>query len=165
MKKDPPKADIYVSGSDQVWNSKYNHGVDGSYYLNFVESKHKYSFVSSFGRDRLSDTEAEQVEPMLQDFVALTVREQSAVSILNKMGINGFCLIDPTLQISKDEWNRLANKRLVSEKYLLLFLLYNEDNGASEYARKIADNTGLKLVSPERIKNIEKSTVQAQYMV
>lgn len=40
----------------------------------------------------------------------------------------------------------LASPRMVKQPYLILMLLYNEDNHATEYARKIADKKGLKLV-------------------
>jgi exopolysaccharide biosynthesis predicted pyruvyltransferase EpsI len=59
---------------------------------------------------------------------------------------NAVCLIDPTLQIEREHWLGLAAKRLVKEKYLLLMLLYNEDNGATEYAQNIARQRGLKVV-------------------
>ena len=55
-------------------------------------------------------------------------------------------LTDPTLMLDKEEWLKIASPRLVKEPYLILMLLYNEDNHATEYARKIADEKGLKLV-------------------
>lgn len=143
---DPPKADIYITGSDQVWNSKYNHGVDGSYYLNFApEYATRIAFVSSFGRSSLSEEEVNDIRPMLKKYKSISVREDSAVSILSKMGIESTCLIDPTLQLNKTDWIKLASKRLIKEKYLLLFLLYNEDNGATEYAVQVAKKKGLKI--------------------
>ncbi len=145
--KAPPTADIYVSGSDQVWNSKYNRGVDGIYYLSYApKGAKKAAFVSSFGREELSAEEQEKVEPLLKQYKLLTVREDSGLNILGKMGMDGAWLIDPTLQITREDWMALATKRLVKEKYLFLFLLYNEDNGATEYARKIAEKKGLKVV-------------------
>lgn len=33
LKKNPPNADIYVTGSDQVWNSVWNGGVDKAFFL------------------------------------------------------------------------------------------------------------------------------------
>lgn len=145
--KNPPKADIYVTGSDQVWNSKYNHGVDSSYYLNYApKGKKKISFVSSFGRNELVDKEASVVKPMLKEFDMISIREDSAAKILEKMGISSTVLIDPTLQLTIDEWIQMASPRLVKDDYLLLFLLYNEDNGASDYASKVAEKLGLKVV-------------------
>lgn len=145
--RDPPKADIYITGSDQVWNSKYNHGVDPSYYLNYAQlGSRKIAFVASFGRNELSEEEAKAVKPMLEEYDSISVREDSAADILAKMGIEGEVLIDPTLQIKKEDWIALASPRLVKQPYLLLFLLYNEDNGASAYAKKVATDKGLKVV-------------------
>ena len=62
------------------------------------------------------------------------------------MGYNSEWIIDPTLQLKKEEWLGIASPRLVKERYLILMLLYNEDNGATEYAREIADKKGLKLI-------------------
>lgn len=145
--KQPPKADIYIAGSDQVWNSKYNHGIDPSYFLNYAQSgTKKIAFVSSFGRDELSKEERDKVEPLLNEFEAISVREDTAKQILSEMGIDSIWLIDPTLQLDRKKWLGLASKRLVKNKYLLLFLLYNEDNGASDYAISIAKKKGLKIV-------------------
>ena len=145
--RSPPKADVYMTGSDQVWNSKYNHGVDKSYYLNYADSRaKKIAFVASFGKDRLDIDEIKEIKPMLEDYSAISVREDSGQKILLNMGIDCVCLIDPTLQIEKKEWFLLSSKRLVNEKYLLLFLLYNEDNGATNFAIKIAKEKGLKVV-------------------
>lgn len=145
--KSPPTADVYITGSDQVWNSKYNHGVDKSYYLNFAApGAKKLAFVSSFGKSKLEKDEADEVKPLLKDYFSISVREDSGVAILSDMGIESICLIDPTLQIDNKDWLLLSSKRLVKEKYLLLFLLYNEDNDATEYAVKIAKEKGLKVV-------------------
>ena len=38
LRKHPPQADIYMTGSDQVWNSRYNNGVDRAFFLDFTES-------------------------------------------------------------------------------------------------------------------------------
>lgn len=147
LKRNPPIADYYVTGSDQVWNSKYNGGVDKSFYLKFAnDNANKIAFVASFGNTQLSDEENNAIKPMLQEYNYLSVREDSAVDILSNIGLNSICLVDPTLQISKEEWQKISTKRIEKSKYLLLFLLYNEDNGATEYAQKIAKERDLKIV-------------------
>ena len=145
---DPPQADIYVTGSDQVWNSNYNEGIDKGFFLEFAPNeKKKISFVASFGKTHLDRSEKEVTKTYLKKYNALSVREDCAIDILNDLGYyNCTCLIDPTLQVKKEHWEKLASKRLVKENYLILMLLYNEDNGATQYARKIADEKGLKLV-------------------
>ncbi len=148
LEKNPPKADLYVTGSDQTWNSFYNQGVDRGFFLDFlpVEAK-RVAFVSSFGKDKLDDFEIDETKSLLNNYLAISVREDSAAQIVKKLGISEpVQLIDPTLQINKNDWALIASKRLIKQRYLILMLLYNEDNHATEYARRIADIKGLKLV-------------------
>ncbi len=145
--KDPPKADVYVTGSDQTWNSQYNEGIDKGFFLEFApEDKKKISFAASFGKSELDSAEVQLTKQYLSKYHAISVREDTAQSIVESMGLSAMCMIDPTLQLNKEEWVQIASKRLVKEKYLILMLLYNEDNGATELARRIADKKGLKLV-------------------
>lgn len=148
LDNDPPKADVYVTGSDQVWNSKYNHGVDRGFFLDFLpEDAHRVAFVASFGTTQLSSDEQNEIGRYIGRYQALSVRESSAQKILESLGrTDAVWLIDPTLQIRKETWISMASRRLVKEKYCVLMLLYNEDNHATEYARKIANAKGLKLV-------------------
>lgn len=146
--KNPPDADVYVTGSDQIWNSKYNEGIDKGFFLCFApkEAK-KISYASSFGKEKLDINEAYEIKKLLKQYSALSVREDTALKILNQLGFNNsICIIDPTLQIDKDKWSLITRKRMIREKYLLLMLLYNEDNGGTEYAQKIADEKNLKVV-------------------
>ena len=145
--QDPPKADIYVTGSDQVWNSQYNEGVDKGFFLEYApDNKKCIAFVSSFGKKELDSNEKDMTKEYLRKYSMISVREDSAAEILNDLGYSSECLIDPTLQIDQSEWKKIASPRLIKEKYLILMLLYNEDNGATDYARRIADEKGLKLI-------------------
>lgn len=144
---DPPQADIYITGSDQVWNSQYNEGVDKGFFLEYApNNKRCVAFVSSFGKKKLDADERDITVKYLKKYSSLSVREDSAAEILKDLGYSSECLIDPTLQIHQAEWKKIASPRLIKEKYLILMLLYNEDNGATDYARRIADEKGLKLV-------------------
>lgn len=148
LEKHPPNADIYVTGSDQTWNSDYNRGVDRGFFLGFIpDSKIRIAYVASFGKASLDSSEINETVKYLRKYQAISVREDAAVKILEDIGFkNAVQLIDPTLQINKNSWMKLASKRLVKDKYLILMLLYNEDNHATEYARKIANEKNLKLV-------------------
>lgn len=148
LQQDPPQADVYVTGSDQTWNSDYNEGIDRGFFLDFIPAgKRRVAFVASFGKERLDDGEVAQTRSYIDRYQALSVREDAAVNILHTLGRgDAVQLIDPTLQLTRQEWLRVASGRLVKAPYLLLMLLYNEDNHATEYARKLADERGLRLV-------------------
>lgn len=148
LRKSPPQADIYMVGSDQVWNSYYNEGIDEGFFLNFGnEDIRRIAFVSSFGKEELDMSEKVRTKELLLKFNSISVREQSAQNIIMDLGLEKpEILIDPTLQISAEDWRSIASLRLLSKPYLLLMLLYNEDNGATDYAKKIAHEKGLILV-------------------
>lgn len=138
LEKEPPQADIYVTGSDQTWNSQYNGGVDRGFFLTFApKDKAKVSFVASFGKSHLNDKEVAETKPLIAEYKKLSVREDSALDVLHQLGRDdGVQLIDPTLQLTKDEWLRLASPRLVKQPYLILMLLYNEDKPRISCSRK-----------------------------
>lgn len=49
IKSCPPQADVYLIGSDQVWNPDYLCGNDPAYYLEFTDSNKKLAFSASAG--------------------------------------------------------------------------------------------------------------------
>ena len=85
-----PKADIYCTGSDQVWNSGWNKGILRPFYLSFApDSKKKIAYSASFGKPELSDWEIPETKQLLSRYDAISVREDSAVDILeNQLGIH-----------------------------------------------------------------------------
>ena len=76
-------ADIYFSGSDQVWNTGWNNGILPPLYLSFVpDNKPRYSYSSSFGKSKLDEEYLEETKKYLDKFEKITVREDSGVDIL-----------------------------------------------------------------------------------
>ena len=56
LKNNPPEADIFICGSDQIWNSKFNNGKDPAFYLDFApQGKIKASYSASFATDRIEE--------------------------------------------------------------------------------------------------------------
>ena len=76
-------ADIFFTGSDQVWNAGWNDGIIPFLYLSFVRSdKPKVAFSSSFGRNKLSPKEIASCKPYLDQFKEISIREESGKKIL-----------------------------------------------------------------------------------
>lgn len=143
-----PKADYYVTGSDQSWNFKYNEGYDGHYFFDGIEGK-KIAYATSVGTTELSDEEKESFKKHLPDYKALSVREASAQQLLNRLGFETEHLIDPTFMLNKSEWEAYMPKRLVNGKYLLVYLPYNIADKRLIYqsVRNIAAEYKLKVVT------------------
>lgn len=143
-----PKADVYCVGSDQTWNSYCNHGFEKPFFLGFVpENKKKISFSSSFGKSELDKDEKEITKKYLQKFNAISVRENSGLSILNDLGIsNGVHILDPTLLLTNEEWSKLTDKSLVPKRQYLLIYELGKNKLLNEIANKIAKQKNLKIV-------------------
>jgi len=143
----PVQADILCTGSDQVWNSGWNDGVEYPFYLSFADDNTpKISFSASFGKEKLDENEIEIVKPLLQKYDYITVREQSAVSILNNMGIKDVSFtLDPTLFLTKEQWKKHMKKSKPDEPYILVYQL-NKDKNFDKMAVNFAKSKKMKLV-------------------
>lgn len=142
-----PVADIYVTGSDQTWNSDYNGGVLPAYYLDFApEGCKKIGYSVSIGMEEFHKEELEQIKKYVMQYDAISVREYSAKKMLEDIGYKKVThILDPTLVLNIDDWKPLIAKRLVNEKYVVIYRL-NNDSQLEEFAEKLAKEKGYKLV-------------------
>ena len=140
LKDDPPKADIYCVGSDQVWNSGWNAKIDKSFFLEFIKDKPKTSISSSFGKVELPDSEKITIKKYLEKFDSITVREKSAVELLETMQIKSNLVLDPTLIVNEDTWEQLINNKnyKTPEKYIFVYQLNTKSKKFDNYLDKIA---------------------------
>ena len=121
-----PIADYYITGSDQVWNSKHNEGFNDRYYFaQLPKDAKRISFASSIGETSLCDEHKEKIKFLLNDYKAISVREESAKQLIESMGLEATQLLDPTFMLKKEEWLPYMSKRKVKENYLLIYIPYN----------------------------------------
>lgn len=140
-------ADVYFSGSDQVWNSGWNRGIIPFFYLSFVPNgKPKYAYASSFGRKMLTDQEIQSSKQYIEQFNKITVREQSGIEIVKKQyGYENVSrIVDPTLAMTPQFWRKVETPVNVPKDYILIYNL-NRSVLFDNYAKKIAEKTGLPL--------------------
>lgn len=139
--------DVYISGSDQVWNCGWNKGVIPPFYLSFVpDEKPRFAFSSSFGQQIIDQKCVDESLEYIQKYKFITVREESGVQILlNQYNYKGAVrVLDPTLLMTSDFWREHAPKRKIKEDYILIYNLMR-NNDLDVFAEKIASKTGYKL--------------------
>lgn len=144
----PLDADAYCTGSDQVWNSKWNNGILPCLYLSFVpDDKYKFAFSASFGQSRLSTDEINKTKFYLEQYNRISVRESEAKIILDEQYNiqNSVHLVDPTLCVPGDFWREYETPRKIEDDYILIYNL-NRSKGFDRYAVELSKRTGLKLV-------------------
>lgn len=120
---DPPCADFFIVGSDQVWN--LSRGNRPEFFLSFVKnSAKKVSYAASMGNYKYSENDREILNTYLKDFEKVSVREQETAKLLNeKLSIDAECNIDPVFFLSAEEWKSYAIMPNKSNKYILCYAL------------------------------------------
>lgn len=145
LKRDLPEADVYMTGSDQVWGKIANGQYDGSYFLEFIpEEKYKVAFAASMGHSVKTKEEEELVSKWIKRYNNIAVREDSVVNYLRNIGIEAKQVLDPTLLVSTDEWEKIA-KCKENKKYVLVYQIHN-DMRLGKYAEMFAKKKNLPLI-------------------
>lgn len=144
-------ADIYLTGSDQVWGPMVNGIYDPAYFLSFVDRGVKAAYSASFGRTKFDDATQKAYRQLLSTYHKIAVRENNAVELIESWQLQN-CLgrvLDPTLLLSGAQWEELiqvsTHKHKVKEPYALVYQLGN-NTLLSDYAKNVATQRNIKLI-------------------
>lgn len=153
IRKNPPVYDIYLTGSDQVWNTKYTKD-DCSFLLAFSESENKVSYASSFSTKKIDEKYIHNYKRYLNEYKYLSSREISGVGLLKDLTLrDAHLVLDPTLLLDSKEWNSIADSvedKYKGRKYILLYVMkYSFDPTCMilKFASEIQSRLGIKVIS------------------
>ena len=138
--------DLFICGSDQVWNSEAKE-ITGKYFANFAEPNKRASYAASFGIDDVIESRKEEFTSYLKGMKYISVREERGVKIVKDLtDKKAIQHIDPTLLLTAEKWEKIATKSLVAhEKYVFCYFLgkpsTNLLNKLEEYKNKYNINT------------------------
>lgn len=154
LKQNPPESNLFIVGSDQVWNFSLASGDDDAFMLDFVpKDKIKCSYAASIAKEFLSEVELERLKKFLKDFKYISVREQSAVLAINKTGrADSVEVLDPVYLLSAEQWKKFSVAPEINESYILYYA-FNSNDEIREYAYALKRKTGLKLYVIGTIRN------------
>lgn len=142
----PPEADVYITGSDQLWNPTQPYALE-PFFLTFVKNNGKrVSYATSIGVPSLSKYTQKKFTLWLKEYEIISVREKKAIELLKQLTdkpIYNSC--DPTLLLSKNHWESLSANVMEEEKYIFLFSL-GFDKELYDYAAKMKKKLGFKVI-------------------
>lgn len=139
--------DMFISGSDQVWNPHLSRG-DWNYFLEFASSTKRYSYAASISMNN-TDEENDRIKNDLSQFQSILVREKRSIDFLKSLDINGAVAVcDPVFLMSTDKWEKIftASEANKPKKYILLYTVANVEY-AESFARKLAKERNLTIIS------------------
>ena len=123
--KDCPQYDVYMVGSDQVWNPHTSSSIE-PYFLTFApQEKKKIAYASSFGVSEIPESLNERFQKLLNGLNRISVREQSGVTLVEKLtDKKAYLVLDPTLLLDKTDWNKVMKQYPnMPQKYILIYQL------------------------------------------
>lgn len=137
----PPCADIYITGSDQVWNPFGFFSAIPAFFLDFGKpGVRRVAYAASWGRSEIPAKEQAIITPLLKNFDVVTVRESSGIDLCRLCGCNhASCAPDPTFLLSVDHYQEISRPpSCKEEKYLLLYRVHNTGGDDFDYKKLAA---------------------------
>lgn len=156
LRKSPPEMDVYISGSDQIWNPEIlNHCFDPAYFLDFGgQNVRRIVYAASTGGD-LPYVYLTQLNNLCKNLDFISVREPNK-KIEEVIGRDIHVCLDPTLLLDAEDYYEIEAPKRDNEPYIFLYgLEYNEDiklaidQAVMKYHCKVVDG------SPKQIMNMD----------
>ena len=146
----PSYYDVYVMGSDQIWNPKITNGFDDLYfgYFPFPKGSKKYiAYAASMETESLDSARKDYICKALNNFDAVSVRETHLATLLQPLTDKKISVVlDPTLLAGSSVWNVFLGSKPLERKYVLVYQV-REDEAIMRIARHIASQLGAEVVT------------------
>lgn len=146
LKRNPPQAQLYLAGSDQIWNTTFQNGRDAAFYLTFApKNSVKASYAASFATEQIEPNWQKTVREWIKQLDFISVRESSGLQILDQLGIHGAQhVLDPVFLLNRSDWENLCGGQPGTEPYLFVYD-FDRSLEMRAIAEQLAAARGLKL--------------------
>ena len=176
----PPNCDIFILGSDQVWNKDIIADLKYSFFFDFIkDNKTRFAYASSFGMNKwgFNNEETIIIKKLLNNFSSIGVRESTAINLLKEnCGVEATLVLDPTLLISdyskitgptKQKPNSMVCFKFKKDKDFYPFLreFKNENNFVISVMAKTTPIKGLINIPLPSVKKWIKSIAQSEIVL
>ena len=141
------KFDIFICGSDQIWNLDCTQGVEPAYFLNFADKdKLKIAYAPSLAHTHFAKDYTDDLKHAIKDVDYISVREKSTLPLIQPLTDKKISVVlDPTLLLKKADFAKiLHNESKDKQKYAFVYMLeYNRK--LVEYCNEFSRKNKLKL--------------------
>ena len=143
----PPIFDAYICGSDQIWNPQMDTEMGKPYFLGFAPAGTcRIAYAPSFGVSEIPADRKETIAHHINAFDFLSVREKQGQTIIKQLTDRDATLVlDPTLLLSAESWQTVANPTPIEEPYILIYAVMT--GSIAELVAEVKRKTGMKTVA------------------
>ena len=137
--------DTVICGSDQIWNPDITNGLNPIFFGRIDGVTNRIAYAASIGKAALNAEEERVLKRWAEELDACSLREANSADYLSKL-INRdvVCVCDPTLLLSKEQYEQIAKHKL-SGKFVLLYSIVR-DSQLTEQAEIFAAKNGLEVI-------------------
>lgn len=140
---------VVIAGSDQIWNITID-DADDAYFLPWVKKAKKVAYAPSFGAKKIADNtkDVQKYINFLNDFNALSIREKNGQKWIKEMiNKNVPVLLDPTLLLEKEDYDKLVADDVKIENKFIFFYSPDFKSNICQYVKQIANKYHLKVIT------------------
>lgn len=153
LRKNPPEDDLYISGSDQLWNPMLlDFSFDEAYFLKFGDQKVKRVTYAVSLKEKYTEEEKANLVSLSQELNQICIREHNLEyeKLVNKPV--DVC-VDPTLLLDSSAYREVEAGRLVQEPYVFVYGFESSEE-LDKAVKETSEKLGLKVIngSPNRIR-------------
>ena len=151
LKKDAPVCDVYICGSDQLWNPSVTWGLDPAYFLNFGSRNVKRIAYAVSPCSQLNVYEyAQELKRFGRVLNYVSLREAEKQIELEKLfGKNIDICLDPTLFLNEKEYaDYETDISDIGTSYILVYAFADDDQNQSifEVVKEVSHKLKLKVI-------------------
>lgn len=143
------KYDVYVVGSDQVWNP-YTESNLAPYFLQFAPSDaKKMSYASSFGVTEIPPFAQPLFRQWIMGLQYVSCRETAGIEIVKKLsGKDAVLTLDPTLLLNKEQWLSVEGCEItMPPQYVLVYAVKGAPAKLLEMAKLYSERHNIPIYS------------------
>lgn len=122
--------DVYIAGSDQLWNPLVTKGLDSMYFLDFVKSGIKSTYAMSMGTINNELFNKPFFNSLIEKIDYISMRESDAADFIKTKKTRNDVVqsLDPTLLLSSEEWDNLLKNDNIKLPKKYVFVYYVKEN-------------------------------------
>lgn len=143
--------DIFVIGSDQIWNYNFRYKYFGNFeFAKFADYNKCFSYAASFGISNIPEEKMKIYKEGLSHIKYISVREEQGKELVKKIvNKDSIVTLDPTMLLSKELWIKIEKKPYFSlpKKFVLTYFLGGMSIQQKEYICNYANINGFDVIS------------------
>ena len=136
----PQDIDVFLIGSDQMWSlHPTGYKIEPVYFGEFKipATSNIQGYAISSNIQSLHTIGKERLSKYARNFKRLSFREKAICDEVEKLtGCRGKVVLDPSLLLDFEAWDKLTTHNIVKKKYILTYFLH-EESSDPEFKKKV----------------------------